>query len=215
MNNGNVFTFEGGLADVSGPVFQTGIGRVQLQEVQRPWARVNFNADSFNILGYYTGRKAPKQAALASGSNLALDTHRYAVEGRGNWDFADDKVRIVAGASAAAEDIDSEDPDTGRQTLMFEAVDANMQALFGQLDWHFTDQFKLVLAGRGDWSSLHEFQFSPKGSLVYTVNSSNTLRFTYNEAFQVANYSEFFLQADVARPVDLSGLEAFCAPFGV
>ncbi|MFQ5791926.1 MAG: TonB-dependent receptor domain-containing protein, partial [Acidobacteriota bacterium] len=40
-------------------------------------------------------------------------------------------------------------------------------------------------------------------------------RYTYNEAFQVANYSEFFLQADVAPPADLSPLNAFCAPFGV
>ncbi len=38
---------------------------------------------------------------------------------------------------------------------------------------------------------------------------------TYNEAFQVPNYSEFFLQADAAAPVNLSGLNAFCTPFGV
>ena len=31
----------------------------------------------------------------------------------------------------------------------------------------------------------------------------------------MANYSEFFLQADVAVPTDLSALNAFCAPFGV
>ena len=38
---------------------------------------------------------------------------------------------------------------------------------------------------------------------------------TYNEAFQVPNYSEFFLQANVAANANLSPFEAFCRPFGV
>ncbi len=215
LASGSVFTMEGGFADVSGPVTQTGIGRVQLQEVQRPWARFNFNSDRYNILAYYTGRNAPRQAALASGANLALDTYRVGVEGQTNWNFAQDKVQVVVGGSASYEDINSEDPDTGRQTLMFAPVDADMQALFGQLNWYLTDELKVVLAGRGDWSKLHTAQFSPKASLVYAFNLNNSVRFTYNQAFQVGNYSEFFLQADVAAPADLSALEGFCAPFGV
>ena len=57
--------------------------------------------------------------------------------------------------------------------------------------------------------------FSPKGSAVYTIGPNHSVRFTYNEAFQVPNYSEFFLQADAAAPVNLSALNAFCTPFGV
>ena len=56
---------------------------------------------------------------------------------------------------------------------------------------------------------------SPKGSLVYAFDPSHSVRFTYNEAFQVPNYSEFFLQTDAAAPVNLSGLNAVCAQFGV
>ena len=51
------------------------------------------------------------------------------------------------------------------------------------------------------------------------------LRLTYNEAFQVPNYSEFFLQAPVAAPIPLrlavlaaTGTDlqaALCSPFGV
>ncbi|HEY7698303.1 MAG TPA: TonB-dependent receptor plug domain-containing protein, partial [Vicinamibacteria bacterium] len=47
LQNGMALTFEGGYADVAGPVFQTGIGRVQLLDVKRPWARFNWNAERF------------------------------------------------------------------------------------------------------------------------------------------------------------------------
>jgi iron complex outermembrane receptor protein len=210
-----MMTFEGGYADIAGPVFQTGIGRVQVIEAQRPWFRFNFGADRFNILAYYNGRKADKQLALSAGTNLALDESNFMIEGQTNWSFAENKVRLVVGASAGVEEIDSFDKNLNRQTLLFEPVDSDSQAVFGQVDWRIMDQLKFVVAARGDFSSLHEEQFSPKAALVYSVDSNNVLRFTYNRAFQVANYSEFFLQADAAAPADLSALNAFCAPFGV
>ena len=215
LQNGITLTMEGGLADLAGPAFQTGIGRVQLVDVQRPWARFNVNTERLNLLAAYTGRKAPEQLALASGSNLALDTSRLQLEGQTNWSFAGDRVQLVAGGSAAVENIDSLDERLGRQTLMFAPVDSNQQAIFGQVDLNLTEQLKLVLAGRGDYSSLHDAQFSPKASLVFSLVPEHSVRLTYNEAFQVPNYSEFFLQADVAAPTNLTALNGFCAPFGV
>jgi iron complex outermembrane receptor protein len=189
---------------------------VQLVDVKRPWARFNWNAERFNLLAYYSGRDAPRQLALSSGSNLALDTYHAHIEGQTNWNFDEDRVRVVVGGSYRHTDIDSADPDTGRQTLMFEPVTSDSGAAFGQVDWRFAEKFKLVLAGRVDESTLHDTQFSPKASLVWNVDEDSSVRFTYNEAFQVANYSEFFLQADVAAPVNLAGIErAACAPFGV
>jgi iron complex outermembrane receptor protein len=215
LANGRSFTLEGGTADIGGPVFQTGIGRVQVVDAKRPWARANFNSPHWNVLAYYTGRDAPKQTALQAGNNVALDSTRLALEVQGNWGFAEDSARVVAGAYYAEEDVDSFDPAIGAQTLMFEPHNEDFQAVFGQLDWSISDKFKLVLAGRYDRSSLFDSQFSPKGSLVYAINSNHTLRLTYNEAFQQPNYSEFFLQASVAPPLNLQPFEGFCAPFGV
>jgi iron complex outermembrane receptor protein len=216
LANGQALTFEGGYADVAGPVFQTGIGRVQLVDVKRPWTRFNWNAPRFNLLTYYSGRKADQQLALSSGTNLALDSYSWHTEGQTNWDFADNAVRVVLGGSYRHTDIDSADPATGLQTLMFEPVTSDAGAVFGQADWRIDDRWKLVLAGRYDASTLHDPQFSPKASVVYNFDPDHSVRFTYNHAFQVPNYSEFFLQANVAAPVNLSGIEAAaCAPFGV
>lgn len=214
-DNRSLLTLEGGTASIEGPVFQTGIGRVQLVDSSRPWARANFSTDHWNVLGYYTGRDAPEQTALSAGTNLALDSERLAFELQTNWGLADDRGRIVAGVSYAEEDLDSFDPAQGAQTLMFAGRSEDFQAAFAQFDWDFTAKLKLVLAGRYDDSSLFDSQFSPKGALVYSINPNNTLRFTYNEAFQQPNYSEYFLQANVAAPVNLQPFEGFCQPFGV
>jgi outer membrane receptor protein involved in Fe transport len=49
---------------------------------------------------------------------------------------------------------------------------------------------------------------------VWAVTPDHTLRFTYAEAFQTPNYSEFFLRAPVAPPLTaLSALEQALAPF--
>ena len=215
FENGSALTLEGGQSDVSGPVFQTGIGRVQIVELDRPWARANYSTQHWNVLGFYNARDASEQTAMTTGNNIVLDTNNWQFEVQTNWDFANGKARIVAGATYGEEEIDTLDTRTGRQTLVFEPVDSDSSAAFAQLDWSISDRFKLVLAGRFDDSSLHDSQFSPKGSLVYSINSDNTLRFTYNEAFQVANYSEFFLQAQVgAFPgAVLQGL--VCSPFGL
>lgn len=215
FSNGTQLIMEGGAADIAGPVFQTGIGRIQFVDVQRPWARVDLTSDRFNVLASYTGRRGSRQLALGSGANLVDRSRRIQVEGQTNLRAANGRVRVVAGASAATERIDTFDAAQGRQTVLFEPVGSDKQALFGQVDWSVTAALKLVLAARADFSSLHDSQVSPKGSLVYSVHANHSLRFTYNEGFQVPNYSELFLQADSAPPANLGALNALCAPFGV
>ena len=220
FENGNLLTLEGGFYDGEGGTAVTGIGRVNVGEVERPWTRLNFSTDHFNFLAYTNGREAPGQLALASGGRIFLDTENRHAEVQTNWDFNDGKVRFVAGASYEEEEIDTRNGQ-GIQTLVFNPVEEDFTAVFAQLDFDIGDNLKLVIAGRYDDSSLHEEQFSPKAALVWSVNGSNTLRFSYNEAFQVPNYSEFFLDAPTAFPgpissIDLSAIEAgLCTPFGV
>ncbi len=212
-----LLSLEGGNAAVEGPLFQTGIGRVQLIDVERPWLRANFSTPRWNLLAFRSERDAPKQTALSSGNNISLITDNTQIEAQGNWEFADGDVRLVLGGAAGSTDVSTEDPATGRQTLTFAPVSTDRSALFGQLDWSINDKVKLVFASRYDDSDLHDGQFSPKASLVYAVNDNHSLRFTFNQAFQVPNYSEFFLYTDVAAPITaLGGLEAaLCTPFGV
>ena len=213
FDGGAVFTLEGGTAQIEGPVAQTGIGRVQLVDVERPWWRANFNTEHWNVLGYWNSRDAADQVALRSGATLVLDTENLVFEVQGNYGFAAERGRVVFGASYKEEEIDSAN-DQGVQTLMFAPRDEDFTGVFGQLEYDLTDSLKAVLAARWDDSSLHDSQVSPRGSLVWAVNPNHTLRATYAEAFQTPNYSEFFLRAPVAPPLTaLAALEQALAGF--
>lgn len=218
--NNSVLTVEGGYFDAEGYVVVTGIGRVDVNDVERTYSRINYSANHFNILGYTNNRASPDQSALASGGRIFLDTENRSIEAQGFGQFG--RVRLVGGLSYREEEIDTANRQ-GHQTLVFAPVESDSQAAFAQADIELNDKLKLVLAGRYDESSLHESRFSPKAALVYGINHNNTLRFSYNEAFQVANYSEFFLDAPTAFPgnppipaINLGGIEAaLCTPFGV
>ncbi len=215
-----LLTLEGGFFDAEGYVVVTGIGRVDVNDIERTFTRFNLSTNHFNLLAYTNDRESPDQLALASGGRIFLDTSNQNIEVQGNGTFAGGKVRLVGGASYKEEDIDTANG-AGNQTLTFAPVDHDFTAVFAQADFDLNAKVKLVVAGRWDDSSLYESQVSPKAALVWGLSSNHTLRFSYNEAFQAANYSEFFLDAPTVLPgvgpsIDLGGIEAaLCAPFGV
>jgi outer membrane receptor for ferrienterochelin and colicins len=207
FENTDVLTFEGGYASVEGPVFQTGIGRVQVTDVSRPWARFNYNKPRWNFSTYYDARRANEQVALASGALLFEDSSNLHAELQTNWELFKNRLRLAGGGAIHNQDVDTANP-AGAQTLMTAATSEQQQALFGQLEYDFTNNLKFVGAARWDDSTLHEAQFSPKASFVFTPSTNHTLRYGYNKAFQRPNYSELFLSVPAAAPVNLAAAAA-------
>ena len=222
FSNNSVLSLEGGTYDATGGVVVTGIGRVNIEDAERQFIRLNYSTTHFNILAYQNDRETPNQRALSSGGRIFLDTNNQHIEVQGNGTFREGKVRLVGGASYRETEIDTAN-DQGLQTLVFQPVDADAEAVFGQADFELSDKVKLVLAGRYDESSLHDSQFSPKAAVVVGVAPNHTLRFSYNEAFQVANYSEFFLDAPTfvniggvpVPSISLAPVEGLCGLLGV
>lgn len=205
--NTGVLTLEGGYSTLEGPVFQTGIGRVQVTDVERPWMRANYNLPHWNINIYRDARKAENQIALSSGAGLYEDSHNLHGELMTNWDFLGSKARIVGGVAWNDQDVDTAGP-TGAQTLMLAKKSEQQQSVFGQFDFEIRNNLKIVLAGRFDDSTLHESQFSPKGAIVFSPHTNHTFRYGYNKAFQRPNYSELFLAAPAGAPANLAGAAA-------
>ena len=213
FGHSRLLVVEGGLGDFDGPVLAASSGRFQFVDIQRPWGRVNFNTPRWNLLGTYTGRDAEART-MSDGSPSYNDTFRSKLELQTNWDFADGRGRVVAGAAVVREEVDSTDPQ-GNETLITEPKETDKQAVFAQLDYDVSDRFKVVLAARWDDSTLHEPHVSPQGAMVLSITPSHTLRASYRQAFLVANYPELFVRTAVAPPLDLGFFESFCAPSGV
>lgn len=199
---GNIYTVEFGMAQVENALAVTGIGRVQLDDVERPYFRFNWNNRNFNVSYWRSERETPDgQTLLADGSKNFEDSSNDHFEAQLTYDFLDDRLNLVFGGAYHMQDVDTADPNTGRQTLFIDAQEADQQALFGQLKYKLTDSLELIVAGRWDDNDLHDAQTSPKAGLVWTVNENNILRFTYNEAFQAPNFAEYFLRSQSAQVV--------------
>jgi iron complex outermembrane receptor protein len=207
MANGHVFTFEAAQTVTENGNALTGIGRVQINESERPWARLNYNTPNWNIMYSWSGRNTPEgQTLLATGTLLYEDSTNQHFEIQANYDFFDGKVQFVGGAAYRDQTIDTANPQ-GVQTLMRTKRDEDQQALFGQIKWAASEKVDVVLAGRWDDNSLHEAQKSPKAAIVYKFNPSHSVRATYNEAFQTPNYSEYFLLSRSANVVPFAALQ--------
>ncbi len=210
LANGDVLTLEAGGSAGDGETFLTDVGRFQELAIERSWVRFNYNSLRWNAALYWNSRDGD-HALLPSAALLVNDDNLYNVEIQFNRPFAGGRLRLVAGVAAGHETLDTAD-DNGVQTLYFEAVETDEQAVFGQLDYDATDKLKLVLALRWDDSTLHDPELSPKASLVYQPTPDHSLRLGYNQAFQVGTYSELFLSIPAGPPLDLSALEEALAP---
>jgi iron complex outermembrane receptor protein len=209
--NGHMLTLDLGTAQIENTVTATGIGRLQVEQSDRPYARFGYNTNHFNVLAYYDARDAT-QRSLSSGDLLHDDSYKLHLEVQGHTDFAGGRGQVIGGLSYRNENVDTAN-DLGQQTIISEAQDVDLKGVFGQVEYSFNDQFRLVAAGRWDDSDLHDPQVSPKASLVYTVNQNHGLRLTYNEAFQTPNYLEYFLDLNAAAPVSLAALEQALSPY--
>ncbi len=207
FSQGDVFTFEFGTATTEDGLAVTGIGRVRVDKSNRPWFRLNYNRENWNFMYSYTQRDTPDgQTSLATGNLLWEDSINQHLEIQYNRDFWEDRLQLVVGGAYHDEDVDTRN-DLGQHTLMKEAKKEDQQAVYGQITLKITEQLDLVLAGRWDDSSLHDSQESPKAAIVYKINPNNSLRLTYNEAFQTPNFSEFFLRAASANIIPFGGLQ--------
>jgi outer membrane receptor protein involved in Fe transport len=198
LDNGSVFSVDGGAAKVENEIFVTGIGRVQVREAIKPYARASFNADRFNFFGYWNSRTSLEpQFSLTSGLQLEERSDILHFEGQNNWNFQQDRGRVVYGASYRNSKVNTSG------TLMNLANDDrsdDLYSAYGQLEYRITPQLRLVGAGRFDDGDLIDAQFSPKGAIVFSPNEAHSFRFSVNRAFQTPNLSEFFLQVPVAQP---------------
>jgi outer membrane receptor protein involved in Fe transport len=215
-SNDLLITMEGGHAQGGFGVFQAAGQRVKSTgtDGKRPWARLNVSGDRFNLAASYDGYIAGF-LGLTTATPFNSDSYRFQVEAQTNRHFRQDTIQVVVGATAGVEGMDSFNPAVGAQTFLFRPITSKKQALFAQTSWSVTKQVKLLLAARGDWSSLHQFQVSPRTSVTYSVTPDQSVRLTYNRAFQVSNSLEYFLDIPVAPPADLGALNGFCTPFGV
>jgi iron complex outermembrane receptor protein len=218
FSNDVLLTMEGGHAQGEFGVFQVAGQRAKSlgKEGQRPWTRVNLNGRRFNLMATYDGYyERSGYIGLSTGSPFNSDSKRLQVEGQTNRNLRRDTIQLVVGGAVAHEKMDSFNAAVNGQTFLFHPVSASTEAMYAHVGWSATKHVKFVAAARGDWGTFYDFQWSPRASVTFAITPDQSFRVTYNRAFQAPNSLEYFLNAPVAPPTDLSALNGFCTPFGV
>ncbi len=197
-DNGTVISVDGGAAEVKNEIFVTGIGRVQVPRAIKPFVRAAVAAERYNVFAYWNSRTSlDPQVSLQSGQALEERSDIFHVEGQQNWNFMQDRGRVVYGASFRNTHVNTDG------TLMDPANDNrsdNLYSGYGQVEYRVVPKVRLVGAIRFDDGDLIDAQVSPKGAVVFSPNENHSFRFSVNRAFQTPNYSEFFLRVPVAAP---------------
>jgi len=195
FEGGAFLTAETGISQTENEVVLTGIGRVHVARARRPYGRVAYTSANFYAQFWAAGRKAMgPHYSLQSGGPLITTSENAHLEFQHNFDVADNRLRVVWGASHRYQHENTEN------TLMPAPRFDNSSGIFAQAEYKFTDRLKGLVAGRFDRSTLHDDQVSPKAAIVFSPVSDHSLRLTFNRAFQVPNYSELFLEANVGAP---------------
>lgn len=184
-------TVEAGVTQVENEVIVTGIGRVQVQRARRPFGRLSYSGHGFNVNLWTQSRinMAP-EVSLSTGLDLVQDANISQGELQFHRSYLDERLFLVTGISHRIISIDT------KNTLMLGSREDNTSGIFGQVEYRFAPELKIVTAARFDRSSLHESFFSPKAAVVFSPISNHTFRATYNKAFQSPNYSELYLNVN-------------------
>jgi outer membrane receptor protein involved in Fe transport len=205
-NSGSVLTAEAGAAQVQNEIFVTGIGRVQVSKALRPYARLGWASQTFNVMAYWNGRRTQDpQFSLASGAALEETSDILHLEAQDIRRFNGEKGRTVFGGSLRNYRVNTD------TTLMRPEDDDRSDyyySLFGQIEYELAENVRGTVASRFDIGTLINPQFSPKLAIVYSPSDQHSFRFTVNRAFQTPNYSEFYLRVAAGAPANLSALEA-------
>ena len=208
---GRQLVLEGGYSQSEGGTYLSQGGRFTVGDAKRSWSRVSMNATHWIAQGFVNTRYGETDSLFA-GSQISTATTQFKAEVQGNQQFARARGRTVFGGSYVQEHADSADS-TGVQTLYQHAVTTKAPALFGQLDYDLSPQVKAVAALRWDESTLHTAQLSPRAALVYAPTPNHGLHLSFNRGFQVANYTELFVNLPLALPLNLSAIDVAFAPF--
>ncbi len=76
--------------------------------------------------------------------------------------------------------------------------DTDRYAVFGEYQWRISDQWTLFANGRFDWHPFTDTMFSPRGVLVYTPTSQDTLKFIASRSVHTNTAAQMWIDSNWA-----------------
>lgn len=186
IDDNKTITGEFGYSKSFGEIYVFGLGRTLVKEVDRPYIRLAYNSNNINVHFHYMNRNAVDTMWLmVPGAPLLDNSNDYMLDMQHNFNITDD-LSVVWGISEQLQNIRT------FGTSIPNDVDADYTGVYGQLEWKLNDMLKFVGSARYDHASIHDAQFSPRISAVFSPIKDHQFRLSFGRAFQRPNYSELY-----------------------
>ncbi len=215
---------EGGFSASGNEMYVNQTGRLVVQRVEKPFARLAYQSERFNVQGMWQRRVTPINqvvynalaASIEESSVMNIDAqYNNSIEGTG--------LRYIVGVNAEYQDVYSPSytevigvfSNTGAPVNQIVGITDPQQLYgrflggYGQLEWKADDHFTVIGALRADASNLFDFQLSPKLGVVFEPSRGHALRLTYNRSFLRPSYTELYRNSPAGGPVNLASLPAY------
>ncbi len=201
----SMVTLEGGTARVANSVAITANGRNQTRELWRPWARLAWNTGRSSVWAWYTGRAGQPNVRLSSGTPNYNHESIVHVGGRTSRRLGGDAGRVVVGASAQDNMVNTEGTTLG---LAYDDRSDRYYGVYAQVEYRVLAPLRLVGALRWDDSNLFPAQLTPRSAVVFTPVSGQALRLSVNRAFLSPTLSSLFIAAPAGSGIqNLTAIE--------
>jgi iron complex outermembrane receptor protein len=212
---------EGGFSASGDEMYVNQTGRLVVQRVEKPFARLAYQSENFTVQGLWQRRVTPiKQIVYNAIAASPEESSIMGVDAQYNNAIPEADLRYIVGANFEYQDIFSPmRVDTiGRFSKtgapVIEGVGlTEPQQLYGrffgtyaQLEWKATEKVSVVGALRADISNLFDLQLSPKLGVVVEPVRGQSFRLTYNRSFLRPSYADLYRFSPAGAAANLSNI---------
>jgi iron complex outermembrane receptor protein len=199
-----------GGSQIGNAIELTGLGAAQVRDWRYTYAQARFRAGRLFVQGFGNFSDAGETYLLRTGEPIVDRSRIWVAQVQHGFGFPGDRQQLTYGVDFERTEPRTEGTILGRN----EGVRVNEIGGYLQSESHLTSKLDLILAGRLDRNDyVDETVFSPRAALVFKPRSGQTLRLSYNRAFETPTSNNLFLDVVAARlPGGLYDVRALGVP---
>lgn len=197
LSSDEIITAEIGASRYGGEYFVNTTGRILINDVEKPYARLAYNSKNWNVQANWSRRNALSPHIVMNANATSSERSDVGViDAQWNDAFLDEKLRLILGASHEYQHVNT--TTVGASPLLSpDDLHNNFSGFYGQFEYKLLDNLQLIGAARYDRSTFFDSQFSPKGGIVYTPIQDHTFRLTVNRSFLRPSYGDKFRRSTI------------------
>jgi iron complex outermembrane receptor protein len=184
-----------GASQIANGIELTGLGAAQVRDWRYSYAQARFNWNRLFVQAFGNFSDAGDTYLLRTGQPIVDKSRIWVAQAQHGFGLLDDRQQFTYGLDFQRTEPRTEGTILGRN----EGVRVNELGGYIQSESALSPKVDFIVAGRLDSNDyVDQTVFSPRAALVIKPTKTQTLRFTYNRAFETPTSNNLFLDITAA-----------------